>query len=79
MAGAIGGGPVIAGIVGVAAGALFGDMLIPSEVTDDARLRQNYENMQEAERILQEAKELNRRLDELCRRTGGCDDDDPCN
>ncbi len=78
LTGAIG-GPVIGGIAGSAAGALFGDMLIPSEISDDARIRQNYENMQEAERILQEAKELNRRLGELCRRTGGCYDDDPCN
>ena len=43
------------------------------------RMLRHYENMEEAERILQEAKELNRRLDELCRHTGGCGEIAPCN
>jgi hypothetical protein len=72
------GGPLLGGIAGTAASALFGDMLMPSETSDVDLIRQHYENMQEAEKILQEAKQLNIRLDELCGRTGGCYYDDPC-
>jgi RHS repeat-associated protein len=77
LTGAIG-GPLLGGLAGTAASALLGDMLMPSEISDVDLIRQHYENMQKGERILKEAKEVNRRLDELCMRTGGCYYDNPC-
>jgi RHS repeat-associated protein len=77
LTGAIG-GPLLGGLAGTAASALLGDMLMPSETSDADQIRQHYENMQEAERILQEAQETRERAEDLNYRTGGWYDGKPC-
>jgi hypothetical protein len=72
------GGPIFGGLAGAAAGHLVGDMMMPPETVNDDLIMQQSDKMQEAEIILRQAQELNKRLNEICRRTGGCYTDDPC-
>lgn len=71
-------GPVAGSIAGFVVSYFVGPMLTADSLAEHDQILRHYENMEEAERILQEARDLNRRLDELCRRTGGCYEDDPC-
>ena len=73
------GGPVWGGAVGAAVGYIVGDIAIPSDLVNDDLIREHLERMDDANRILQGAKELNRLLDDLCQRTGGCYEDTSCN
>jgi RHS repeat-associated protein len=71
--------PIAGGIVGAIASAVVAEMLGPSALSNEDRIRQHTENLQEGEEILREAQELNRKLGELCRRYGGCsNNDNPC-
>ena len=65
-------------LAGGLAEAFLGEILLPIETADVDALREHYENLQEAERILQEARELRESVEALNNRSGGWYNDGPC-